>query len=505
MKYQGQVTAALVAAAAANPVIMKRQVPQEQSHLIFLQITKEFLDLNNPLGIVDPVFGLLGNAAAAEGVDADINLDCLKQFTADQAFTNAKAIGDVRGMAGALVYQALERNTGGVGVKSIICPEDAVNPEIAAFDQHQDPASDGATALNTAITLELAKQLALIGVDPLVALESGTFAPGDVNDATGAGNTCDTAGDLPGCIFTQRLLVLDASPDEVLAAVADVVPTFTGTGEISATNIDFVGLALATGGTFEGNGAAATTTAAATPPLAPPVFLPPPPVPLNKNKNKNNNAGAGAGAGAGASATAAPAPAATAAASQVCSVVTRTIVNCASAAPAASAPATPPRAPGAAINRSCDIQQNACANAANSGALAGGIGQPPTLRKRQGLDLGSCTDPTIQFGVGFDGRKEASFAPSNNADFNHGSAQRIGIISSFICQRLRDSCKAPADTVAACEAANTAALAATQDQAAADVFNQALSGAGAVVATPSQAAPATPASNLTVVTVTQCS
>lgn len=343
----------------------------------------------------------------------------------------------------------------------------------------------------------------------------------------------------------------------MLAAVADVVPTFTGTGEISATNIDFVGLALATGGVFEGNGAAATTTAAATP--APcTAGLPPAATRAagrgrkNKNKNKNKNNNAGAGAGAGASATAAPAPAATAAASQVCSVVTRTIVNCASAAPAASAPATPasgagvniqaftgtlggPAPPvissagdrpfsvngntfvgqGAAINRSCDIQQNACANAANSGALAGGIGQcaqqltackaANPLRKRQGLDFGSCTDPTIQFGVGFDGRKEASFAPSNNADFNHGSAQRIGIISSFICQRLRDSCKAPADTVAACEAANTAALAATQDQAAADVFNQALSGAGAVVATPSQAAPATPASNLTVVTVTQCS
>ena len=181
MKYQNQVVAALLGLASANPVIHKREVPQEQSHLLYLQIVKEFLDLNNPLGIVDPVFGLLGNAAAADGVTADINLDCLKQFTADQAFTNAKEIGDVRGMAAALVYQALERNTGGVGVKSVICPEDAVNPEIAAFDQHQDPASDGATALNTGITLELAKQLALIGVDPLVALESGTFAPGDVS------------------------------------------------------------------------------------------------------------------------------------------------------------------------------------------------------------------------------------------------------------------------------------------------------------------------------------
>lgn len=184
MKYTTVLISLLATAASATPHgLAKRQVPQELSHAIYLEIMRDFLNLDNPLQILDPVFGLLGNAAAAGGIaDPDaINLDCLKQITADQAFTNAKAISDVRGMAAALVYQALERNTGGVGVESVICPEDAVNPEINAFDQHQDAAAPGAQETNKAIVLELAKQLALIGVNPLVALESGTFAPGDVS------------------------------------------------------------------------------------------------------------------------------------------------------------------------------------------------------------------------------------------------------------------------------------------------------------------------------------
>lgn len=49
------------------------------------------------------------------------------------------------------------------------------------------------------------------------------------------------------------------------------------------------------------------------------------------------------------------------------------------------------------------------------------------------VDLGSCTNPTIQFGLGFDGRKEDSFEPVDQTEFNHGSALNIGIIASFIC------------------------------------------------------------------------
>lgn len=159
----------------------KREVPQEHSHNKFLDIVRTSLNLNNPKQISDPVFGLLGNAAAAAGAGSVTNLDCLQQETADQAFTNAKAAGDIVGMAGAMVYRAIERNTASVGLASVICTETAANPEIAALSQHQDPASDNAAATNKGITLALAQQLAGIGADPLLALESGTFAPGQAS------------------------------------------------------------------------------------------------------------------------------------------------------------------------------------------------------------------------------------------------------------------------------------------------------------------------------------
>jgi len=50
-----------------NAQLGKREVPQEKSHQQFLTTTQTFLQMNNPDGIVDPVFGLLGNAAAAAG------------------------------------------------------------------------------------------------------------------------------------------------------------------------------------------------------------------------------------------------------------------------------------------------------------------------------------------------------------------------------------------------------------------------------------------------------
>jgi hypothetical protein len=126
-----------------------REVPQEHSHEQFLTTVRTLLALNNPDGIVDPVFGLLGNAAAAAGLGKITDPDCLHQATADQAFTNAKAAGDVSGQTSALIFAALERNTGGVGTKSVLCTAiKAKNPEIAAITQHQDPASAGAAATN---------------------------------------------------------------------------------------------------------------------------------------------------------------------------------------------------------------------------------------------------------------------------------------------------------------------------------------------------------------------
>lgn len=85
------------------------------------------------------------------------------------------------GQANALLYAGLERNTGSVGLKSVLCTDKAVNPEIQAITQHQDPASAGAAAGNKAIALALAKELAAIGADPQLALDAGTFAPGTVS------------------------------------------------------------------------------------------------------------------------------------------------------------------------------------------------------------------------------------------------------------------------------------------------------------------------------------
>lgn len=96
-----------------------REVPQEHSHNRFLDGVRANLALNNPAGITDPVFGLLGDAAAAAGAGTISNLECLHQATADQAFTNAKAAGNITGQADALMYAALERNTGSVGLPAL--------------------------------------------------------------------------------------------------------------------------------------------------------------------------------------------------------------------------------------------------------------------------------------------------------------------------------------------------------------------------------------------------
>jgi hypothetical protein len=86
----------LIGLASARPVELpvKREVPQEHSHNQFLayifplksannRTVDTFLFKNNPNGIVDSVFGLLGDAAAAGGAGKVTNLDCLQQVTAD--------------------------------------------------------------------------------------------------------------------------------------------------------------------------------------------------------------------------------------------------------------------------------------------------------------------------------------------------------------------------------------------------------------------------------------
>lgn len=154
---------------------------------------------------------------------------------------------------------------------------------------------------------------------------------------------------------------------------------------------------------------------------------------------------------------------------------------------------------GAALQRSCSVQHNACANAANSGQIQGGSAQCETQQaaceaaaasqkkrtverrtsskaRRAALDTGSCGSPAIQFAANLDGRKESSFQAVNQADFNHGSALNIKVISDFICQQLSSKCDASAATVSACNAASAAAQAAAggKAQASADAFNNAL-------------------------------
>lgn len=383
MKFQtGTALMVLLGVASARPDasrrfaprsrVMRREVPQEHSHENVLTVVNEFLKKDNPDNISDAVFGLLGNKAAAEGAGDVTDLDCLHQRTADQAFTNAKAENDVNGMAMALIWRAVERNTGSVGLKSVLCTEKAKNPEIAALQQHQDPASEGAAELNKQIALDLAVQLKSVGADPNLAIQSGTFAPGDVNDNTGAGNTCDDI-DPKGCINTKNLLVPDVTEAEIAAAVS----------------------------------------------------------------------GAGAGAGAGASNSTTPATG-------------RNSQDNASCGAAAGNATT-----GNATAGNATAGGNANAGGATGGGASGAF------------DTGSCGSAAIKFAEGLDGRKEASFAPVNGADFNHGSAQKPAIITSFICQQLGSKCKASQDSVSQCEAGAKAADALT-GQAAADAFNKAV-------------------------------
>lgn len=307
-----------------------------------MQAANAALQLDNPENIQDAVFSLLGNAAAAAGAGTVTNLDCLQQHIADQAFTNAKAAGDVDAQANALLFRALERNTGSVGLASVLCNETATNPEVAAITQHQDPASDNAAAVNKQIVLDLAVQLSSIGADPTLALSTGTFAPGEVGDTTGAGNSCDDIT-TNGCIEDQNLLVEDATEDEISAAVA------AGGATVDNGNSASNGTASDSGSADDSCDTDASATATATA-LA------------TATATAASAATATADATADATASgvdvnaftgtvgAAPVPVISSAAERPFSVNGDTFLNV-----------------GAAVQRACDVQKNQCANAANSG------------------------------------------------------------------------------------------------------------------------------------------
>lgn len=93
------------------------------------------------------------------------------------------------------------------------------------------------------------------------------------------------------------------------------------------------------------------------------------------------------------------------------------------------------------------------------------------------LDFGSCTNPTIEFGPAFEGRKAAEFSnkPTDKNEFNQASALNIDIVTRAVCDILANNCKAPQATLDACAKGQAAASAATAKTGAqADAFNAAL-------------------------------
>lgn len=331
-------------------------------------------------------------------------------------------------MTFALIYRALERNTGSVGLASVPCESiQAVNPEIAALQQHQDPAGDGAQDLNKQIAAELAAQIAAIGGDPTLANEASTFAPGEIGDPTGAGNTCDDANDLNGCINTLGLRVDDLSDAEIQAAAAGGAGAGVAAGNASAA-----------AGNDNQAAAAANETADAG----------------NANDQKAENADK----------------------NQAAAGNDNQAENNANDDQAA---AGNDNQADAGNDDQADAGNDDQADAANDDQAAAGnddqaaAGDDQAAAGGAGADAFGGCDPTIVFGPPSDGRQEDAFEPADLATFNHGSALNIGVISGFICSQLPNKCDVAASAQADCEAAAQAADG-LKAQAAADAFNSAL-------------------------------
>ncbi|EAT89354.1 hypothetical protein SNOG_02623 [Parastagonospora nodorum SN15] len=100
------------------------------------------------------------------------------------------------------------------------------------------------------IAEELARQIDSVGGDPALANEASTFAPGEIGDETGAGNTCNVLDDEAGCINSQNLRVDDLSAAEIEAAVAG------GAGGAAVDNAAAAGNATAVAPEAKGKGKA---------------------------------------------------------------------------------------------------------------------------------------------------------------------------------------------------------------------------------------------------------
>ncbi|KXG54061.1 uncharacterized protein PGRI_072050 [Penicillium griseofulvum] len=81
------------------------------------------------------------------------------------------------------------------------------------------------------------------------------------------------------------------------------------------------------------------------------------------------------------------------------------------------------------------------------------------------LDYGTCSDPTIKWEYGLDGRTEWAFTTNNQKDFPFGSSPTVGAPTDLICNRLRSPCNAPQATIDQCYAAERAVANLTGEEA----------------------------------------
>ncbi|THH03337.1 hypothetical protein EW145_g6334, partial [Phellinidium pouzarii] len=132
-------------------------------------------------------------------------------------------------------------------------------------------------------------------------------------------------------------------------------------------------------------------------------------------------------------------------------------------------------APSAVTDIATSVASSAASSKAASSVASSAAAATSTAKgAAAAAKFGSCESPEIKFAANLDGRKETSFVPANLRSFNHGSADNISVISSFICQQLKNKCRANAAALADCTAGTSAANAAAPGTGAqADAFNAA--------------------------------
>jgi len=124
------------------------------------------------------------------------------------------------------------------------------------------------------------------------------------------------------------------------------------------------------------------------------------------------------------------------------------------------------------VSVSAATQVAVATSVASATTAASAAASSSTLSASQIGNFGSCSVPQIEFGTGFDGRKETAFQPVDQVSYNHGSADNIAVITSFICNALTNTCGADALAKSTCATASTAASSATAlTGAQADAFN----------------------------------